>query len=56
LSLETVSVFGWFEFPGFGLGVMGVWYAMTIDWLIRSVLYLTRYLSKKWLSFYKLKD
>lgn len=50
LALETVSVFGLFTFPGTGLGLMGVWYAMTIDWIFRVVLFLWRLLSGRWLS------
>lgn len=50
LALETVSVFGLFSFPGFGLGLMGVWYAMTLDWLFRVALFLWRFLSERWLS------
>lgn len=50
LALETVSVFGLFMFPGMGLGLMGVWYAMTIDWIFRVVLFLWRLLSGRWLS------
>ncbi len=50
LALETVSVFGLFTFPGMGLGLMGVWYAMTIDWIFRVVLFLWRLLSGRWLS------
>ena len=31
-----------------GLGVFGVWVAMTIDWAVRSVFFVWRYLSGKW--------
>lgn len=31
-----------------GLGVLGVWIAMTIDWLVRSLLYLWRLKSGRW--------
>jgi putative MATE family efflux protein len=31
-----------------GLGVMGVWIAMTIDWLFRSICFSIRFLSGKW--------
>ena len=51
LALETVSVFGLFSFPRLGLGIIGVWIAMTIDWVFRVSLYLYRYLSNKWLKF-----
>ncbi len=48
LALETVSVFGLFSFSGFGLGIMGVWIAMTVDWLFRALWFLIRYLSGRW--------
>lgn len=51
MALETVSVFGLFSFPGLGLGIMGVWIAMTVDWVFRVSFYLYRYLSNKWLKF-----
>ena len=31
-----------------GLGVFGVWIAMTIDWMVRALLFLIRYKGKKW--------
>ena len=31
-----------------GLGVFGVWIAMTIDWLVRAVLFIVRYKGTKW--------
>lgn len=31
-----------------GLGVFGVWIAMTIDWLVRAVLFIIRYRGTKW--------
>lgn len=31
-----------------GMGVLGTWYAMYIDWVIRTVLFVGRYLSGKW--------
>ena len=59
LALESVSIFGILSFPGFGMGVMGVWVAMTLDWGFRTILFLWRLLSGKWLTKYrgdKLKD
>ena len=47
-----VQVFG-FALPGLGLGVMGVWVAMTVDWVVRLPLYAWRYFSGKWLTVYK---
>lgn len=32
----------------FGLGLMGIWIAMTIDWLVRAIFFTTRVLSGKW--------
>ena len=32
----------------FGMGVLGVWIAMTIDWLVRAVLFIIRYRGTKW--------
>ena len=33
-----------------GLGVFGVWVAMTIDWVVRTIFYVYRYLSGKWIK------
>lgn len=33
---------------GFGLGVLGVWIAMSVDWLFRSICFLIRLFSGKW--------
>lgn len=52
LALESISVFGLFTIPGFGMGVMGVWVAMIIDWIVRSSIYLVHYLRGKWLTKY----
>jgi Na+-driven multidrug efflux pump len=54
LSLDVVSLFGGLiSFEGLGLGVMGVWVAMTIDWLFRLVMFLWRFLSGRWLTKYR---
>ena len=53
LTLESISFFGLFTIPGLGLGAMGVWVAMTIDWVFRAILFVWRYLSGKWLTKYK---
>jgi len=50
LALETVSIFGLITFPGMGLGLMGVWYAMTVDWIFRVGMFLWRMFSDRWLS------
>jgi putative MATE family efflux protein len=34
----------------FDLGVLGVWIAMTIDWLFRSIFFVTRFLKEKYRS------
>lgn len=31
-----------------GLGVLGVWIAMTADWLVRSIIFMTRFVRGKW--------
>jgi Na+-driven multidrug efflux pump len=31
-----------------GLGVLGIWIAMTIDWLFRSIFFVTRFLQAKY--------
>lgn len=49
-ALESVSVFGLFSIPGLGLGILGVWLAMTIDWVFRCSLFLIYYLKEKWLD------
>ena len=49
LALDSVSVFGLFTIPGFGLGIMGVWTAMFIDWVFRCSLFLVRHVSGRWL-------
>ena len=33
-----------------GFGLLGIWAAMTIDWVVRSICYVYRILSGKWLS------
>ena len=50
LAPETVSFFGLFTFPGMGLGLMGVWYAMTVDWIFRVICFLWRLISGRWLG------
>lgn len=49
LAQESVSVLGLFTFPGMGLGLMGVWYAMTADWIFRLLCFLWRLISGRWL-------
>lgn len=35
-----------------GMGVMGVWIAMTLDWALRAILYVVRYKKGKWQKFF----
>lgn len=32
----------------FQLGILGVWVAMSLDWLVRAIFYIIRYRGKKW--------
>ena len=48
-ALETVQLFG-LSFPGFGMGIMGVWVAMAGDWVVRGTLYATRFWKGTWLK------
>ena len=50
LAKESVTPFGLFTIQGAGLGVTGVWVAMTLDWAVRTVFFLWRFLSGKWLT------
>ncbi len=52
-SLDAVNVFGLFSFAGLGMGPLGVWVAMTVDWVFRAILFAWRYFSGKWLNVYK---
>ncbi len=51
-SLDVVEIFG-FSFAGLGLGPLGVWVAMTVDWVFRAILFGIRFLRGKWLTVYK---
>ena len=53
MAKSTVSLFGIVSFRGLALGVMGVWIAMTVDWVVRFILFIVRFLSGKWLSKYQ---
>ncbi len=37
----------------YGMGVFGVWIAMTIDWVMRAVFFVKRYRSGKWMTCYQ---
>ena len=54
-ALESVTLFG-AVIPGLGLGPLGIWVAMMVDWIFRAVLFVWRYLSGKWLSLYKTNE
>lgn len=34
----------------FGLGLVGVWLAMFVDWIVRCIFFVIRYLSGKWMN------
>ena len=51
-ALESITVLG-MTFSGLGMGVIGVWVAMTVDWVFRMILFLARYLSGRWLNVYR---
>lgn len=36
---------------GLGLGVIGVWIAMTMDWVVRAFLFTNRIRTGKWLKY-----
>ncbi len=41
-------LFSWLLGTYFGMGLMGVWVAMTIDWVFRACCYLLRFKGHKW--------
>lgn len=49
LALTEIRFFG-ITIPGLGMGIMGVWVAMTVDWVFRAVIYAVHYLKGKWLN------
>jgi len=51
-AFKDIPLFGT-SIPGLGLGIFGVWFAMTVDWVFRTILFAYRYLSGKWLTKYK---
>ena len=50
LALDGISVFGWFTIPCLGMGIIGVWYAMFLDWIFRCSLFFIRYCKGTWLQ------
>ena len=55
LVLPEVPIFG-LTLPGMDLGVMGVWIAMTIDWVFRVSIYIPHFFRGKWLKKASLAD
>ena len=55
LVLDEVNIWGQFVLTGLNLGIIGVWVAMVIDWIFRTIFFITRYLSGKWLTKYNTK-
>ncbi len=56
LALDSVTIFKVITLPGLGWGIMGVWVAMFLDWILRSALYCIRYLRGRWLKSKLLED
>lgn len=50
--LESISLLG-ITIPALGLGPIGVWVAMTVDWVFRAALFIIRHFSGKWLNKYR---
>jgi len=49
LSMWTCRIgFAYLLGRNMGLGMAGVWFGMTIDWIVRSVLFTTRWLHGRW--------
>jgi Na+-driven multidrug efflux pump len=51
MASESIDLFG-ATIPGLGMGAMGVWVAMSVDWVFRVALFLHRWLSGRWLKSY----
>ena len=49
LVQPEVSIFGLFTVSGFNMGILGVWVAMTIDWVFRASLFVIHFARGKWL-------
>ncbi|MBQ4630027.1 MAG: MATE family efflux transporter [Clostridia bacterium] len=41
---------------GFGVGIMGIWYAMMADWIFRAVVYVVRFKRGTWMMKYSHND
>lgn len=49
ISLFVFRVFGsWFFGIYMGYGIYGIWAGMYIDWVVRTIFYISRVFSKKW--------
>ena len=48
-------VFSYILGISFGLGVLGVWLGLFVDWMVKGLVFLLRYLSGKWQN-YRLVD
>ena len=48
-------VFSYILGISFGLGVLGVWLGLFVDWVVKGLVFLLRYLSGKWQN-YRLVD
>lgn len=35
----------------FGFGMIGTWFAMFIDWIVKSIIFVIRYIKGKWMTF-----
>ena len=55
LVLPEVSIFG-LTLPGMNLAVLGVWIAMTIDWVFRVSIYVPHLFRGKWMEKASLAD
>jgi len=51
LAPEQFVLFG-LRIPAMGLGPLGVWLAMFVDWAFRALLFVPRFLRGKWLEVY----
>lgn len=51
LIMWGVRVFGgWLLGSVFGIGIMGIWIAMGLDWVVRAIVYAIRFRGDRWLS------
>ena len=55
IVLSEVNIFG-VVIPGFGMGVMGIWVAMSVDWIFRTIFFVPHFLRGKWSKLASLAD